>query len=55
MTANRLCAHVAFADGHCEQLLAPKDGSGNLRELTSWLCEGVDFSFDGKNYKKLDD
>ena len=54
-TAKRWCAHVAFADGHCEKLLAPKDGSGNLRELTSWLCEGVDFSFDGKNYRKLDD
>ena len=23
------------------------------RELTKWLCEGTDFSFDGKEYKEL--
>jgi len=51
-------AHVCFADGHAEKLIAPK--TGDVKELTQWLCrprddEGNDFdiSFDGKRYKKV--
>ena len=49
-------ANVAFADGHCEKLRLPKGGMSDtqMRELTSWLCMGVDVSFNGKEYQKLD-
>ncbi len=51
------CAHVAFADGHVEKLRQPKDGLSKSEklELTKWLCQGKDISFDGKEYKKLVD
>ena len=49
-------ANVAFADGHCEKLRLPKGGisDSQLRELTAWLCMGVDVSFDGRQYQKMD-
>lgn len=37
------CAHVTFADGHAERILKPK--SGNLYDLTKWLCEGYDVTY----------
>lgn len=51
-------AHVVFADGHVEKLRAsgvkgkPISGA-ELRQLTKWLCEGVDISFNGSTYEKL--
>ena len=48
----RVCAHVAFADGHTEKLLCPKENGGlKLAELTALLCEGKDVSFDGSAYE----
>ena len=56
-----LYAHVAFADGHAEKLRIPYTGSikkpqvdeSQLRNLTGWLCTGEDVSFDGKNFKRM--
>ena len=49
-------SHVVFADGHAEKLVAPKAGLSDeeLKELTSWLCQGIDVSFNGKKYQRLD-
>ena len=50
------CAHVAFADGHVEKLILPKDGSGLTSvQLTALLCEGVDVAYDGKGYSLITD
>ena len=51
------CAHVVFVDGHVEKLRQPKGGlsDSQLKDLTQWLCEGKDISFDGKEYEKLAD
>lgn len=46
-------AHVAFADGHTEKLTLPKRGA-DPTDLTEWLCEGIDVSFDGKVYEKVE-
>ena len=47
-------AHVAFADGHCVKLLLPVDASeDNLKELTTWLCTGVEYTFNGGKYEKV--
>lgn len=48
-------AHVVFADGHTETLALPVNGisENNLRDLTQWLCEGKDITFDGTNYREL--
>ena len=50
------CANIVFADGHVEKLRLPKGGMSDsqLRELTAWLCKGVDVSFDGSQYLKND-
>jgi len=47
-------AHVAFADGHCVRLVMP-DGAteDNLKELTTWLCTGVEYTFNGSKYQKV--
>ena len=60
-----LCAHVVFADGHVEKLSVPathngdnwsiKLGRGDLEDLTKWLCQGKDVSFNGTRYEKLQD
>ena len=45
---------VAFADGHCVKLLLPVDASeDNLKELTTWLCTGVEYTFNGGKYEKV--
>lgn len=51
------CAHVVFVDGHVEKLRQPKGGlsDSQLKDLTTWLCEGKDISFDGEKYEKLTD
>lgn len=48
-TSKRWAAHVAFADGHVEQLLYPR--SGSVDELTKALCLGHSLSFNGSTYK----
>ena len=55
-SAKRRCAHVVFADGHTEKLLAPKQGGGlSDEELTALLCAGVDVGFDGGKYSLIKD
>lgn len=51
------CAHVAYADGHVDRLIMPAGGisNGESTELLQWLCEGKDISFDGAEYRKMDD
>lgn len=48
-------AHIVFADGHVDKLRLPKGGMSDseLRELTKWLCNGVDFSFNGQRYEEI--
>ena len=50
-------AHVVFADGHVEKLRCPSAGlsDSNLQDLTAWLCQGYDVSFnaDQNQYEKL--
>jgi len=56
-----LFAHVAFADGHVEKINIPaspkgdgwaiKLGQNDLKDLTKWLCEGKDVTFNGKRYE----
>ena len=54
-SGKRYCANVVFADGHVEKLLYPKDmGAKEIKDLTEWLCTGVDVSFDGSRYEKMD-
>lgn len=55
-SGKRFCAHVAFADGHVEKLLAPKrDGGLGPQQLTALLCGGVDISFNGSSYELITD
>lgn len=50
----RMCAHVAFADGHTEKLLAPSgDGGLTKEQLTALLCAGKDLAFDGSKYEEI--
>ena len=55
-SGKQYAAHVVFADGHAEKLVAPKEGMSDeeLKNLTSWLCQGIDVSFDGKKYQRMD-
>jgi len=47
-------AHVCFADGHTEKLELPKGaGLAQIRKLTTWLCEGMDVSYNGSTYEEL--
>ena len=47
-------AHVAFADGHCVKLMLPRNGNeANLLELTTWLCTGQEYTFNGARYEKV--
>lgn len=50
----RMCAHVAFADGHTEKLLMPTgEGGLSLEDLTALLCAGKDVAFGGSNYEEI--
>lgn len=49
----RIFGHVAFADGHVEQIAAPKDGK--FLELTDWLCEGKDLTYQNGSYDEIKD
>jgi prepilin-type N-terminal cleavage/methylation domain-containing protein/prepilin-type processing-associated H-X9-DG protein len=56
-----LSAHVAFADCHVEKLTVPATkgsrgwslsiGRSDLEDLTKWLCEGKDVTFNSKTKK----
>ena len=47
-------AHVAFADGHCVRLALPMGASeDNLKDLTTWLCTGLEYTFNGSKYEKV--
>lgn len=48
-----IVGHVAFADGHVEALVAPKNG--NFDDLTDWLCQGKDIVIQGKDYQEVKD
>ena len=49
------CAHIAFADGHCERLMLPRDISkDDLMDLTTRLCTGQEYTFNGAEYKKAE-
>ena len=50
---NHIVGLVAFADGHTETITLPK--SGSLEQLTGWLCDGYDVTFDGTKYSKIND
>ena len=47
-------AHVAFADGHVEKLRVDGLSGENLKELTTWLCEGKAVGRNGSKYEELD-
>lgn len=49
----QIVGHVAFADGHVETIVAPKDGK--FEDLTSWLCEGTDVVFQNGSYEEIKD
>lgn len=48
-------AHVCFVDAHVEKIVYPTCGMSDEQraELTKWLCNGLDVSFDGKEYKEF--
>ena len=50
--------HVAFADGHVEKLRVPtvngKPDTSQMDQLAEWLAKGIDVSFSGKTYRKMD-
>ena len=50
--------HVAFADGHVEKLRVPtvngKPDTSQMDQLAQWLASGIDVSFSGKTYRKMD-
>ena len=52
---NDIEAHVVFADGHTDKIRWPRSGmsKNELRDLTEWLCEGKDVTFNGKRYEEL--
>lgn len=51
---NDYSAHVAFADGHCTKIVMPRAATEeNLKNLTTWLCTGVEYTFNGSKYEKV--
>ena len=50
-SSGKIAGHVAFADGHVEKLLYPE--SGNVEQLTQWLCSGRQVSFNGTMYRDI--
>ena len=47
-------AHVAFADGHCIKLSMPASATeDDLIKLTTWLCTGQEYTFNGSRYEKV--
>lgn len=53
-SGNDYSAHVAFADGHCAKIALPRSASKEeLKDLTSWLCTGAEYTFNGTKYEKV--
>jgi len=53
VNGKRYAAHVAYADGHVSKLTLPPDASpSDIRDLTTWLCQGDDVSFNGAKYER---
>ena len=53
-TGKTYAAHVAFADGHCAKLMLPTaGGADNAKNLTTWLCTGQEYTFNGSQYQKV--
>ena len=51
---NDYSAHISFADGHCEKLMMPRGGNEEmLISLTTWLCTGQEYTFNGNVYEKV--
>lgn len=48
----QIWGHAVFADGHVETFAAPKDG--NFKDLTDWLCQGLDVVYVNGKYEKVD-
>lgn len=46
-------AHVAFADGHVEKVRVDGLSGENLKELTTWLCEGKAVGRNGDRYEEI--
>ena len=48
--------HIVFADGHTERIVYPEKGLSQheLWELTTWLCDGKDITFNGKRYEEFE-
>lgn len=49
----RACAHIAYADCHVERLV--KDDSGDAKDLTKWLCQGLDVVLENGKYREISD
>ena len=49
------CGFVAFADAHVESYIKPTEGKTAEQNLTKWLCQSYDVSFDNNVYRKMDD
>ena len=45
--SHEIVGHVAFADGHVETIVAPKNG--NFIDLTDWLCEAKDVVYQSQS------
>lgn len=52
-SAKKWHAHVVFADGHVEKLNVDGLSGENLKELTTWLCEGKAVGRSGGRYEEL--
>ena len=53
VNGKRYSAHVAYADGHVSKLTLPPSASANdIKNLTTWLCQGDDVSFNGSAYDR---
>ncbi len=51
-TGNDYSAHVAFADGHCSKIVMPRGATeDNLKELTTWLCTGAEYTLSGGKFE----
>lgn len=46
-------AHVAFADGHVEKLRVDNLTGENLKELTTWLCQGKAIGLNNGRYEEI--
>ena len=53
VNGKRYSAHVAYADGHVAKLtLPPGARESDIQNLTTWLCQGDDVSFNGAVYER---